>query len=259
MSVERNGAGRNNGANHAGDEEGAHTNERRPVIGYITVHHGSTWASHDGARAIRRACEASGWWLIEVVTDRDSGRPSLERPGVGYALNKIAAGEVEGLVVSELMRLVRSHVDLASLLRWFRDRNAALIALDLDFDTSTADGRRIAEVLIALGEWQQGRIAQRTKTGLAHARANGRPVGRPSIGDRPKLREQIVRMREAGLTLQAIADRLNEDGVATSRGGARWRPSSVQVALGYRRPTARRQWEAKHVSPGQGDSTWEPS
>jgi hypothetical protein len=43
-------------------------------------------------------------------------------------------------------------------------------------------------------------------------------------------------MRSAGMTLQAIADRLNEEGVPTLRGGREWRPSSVQVAAGYRRP-----------------------
>jgi hypothetical protein len=43
-------------------------------------------------------------------------------------------------------------------------------------------------------------------------------------------------MRNAGMTLQAIADRLNQEGVPTVRGGAMWRPSSVQASLGYKRP-----------------------
>jgi hypothetical protein len=42
-------------------------------------------------------------------------------------------------------------------------------------------------------------------------------------------------MRAQGMTLQAIADRLNEKGVPTVRGGAKWRPSSVQAAAGYKR------------------------
>jgi hypothetical protein len=42
------------------------------------------------------------------------------------------------------------------------------------------------------------------------------------------------------MTLQGIADALNEEGVPTVRGGAEWRPSSVQSALGYRRPELRR-------------------
>ena len=44
-------------------------------------------------------------------------------------------------------------------------------------------------------------------------------------------------MRSANMTLQAIADQLNAEGVPTLRGGAMWRPSSVQAALGYRRPS----------------------
>jgi hypothetical protein len=50
------------------------------------------------------------------------------------------------------------------------------------------------------------------------------------------LGERITSMRERGLSLQAIADTLNASGVPTRRGGAQWRPSSVQAALGYRRP-----------------------
>jgi Recombinase len=49
-----------------------------------------------------------------------------------------------------------------------------------------------------------------------------------------------VHMREQGLTLTAIADTLNTEGVPTLRGGAKWRPSSVQRAVGYRRPARQR-------------------
>ena len=44
-------------------------------------------------------------------------------------------------------------------------------------------------------------------------------------------------MRASGMTLQAIANQLNADGIPTLRGGAVWRPSSVQAAAGYRRPS----------------------
>jgi len=221
--------------NHHAPDSGA---ERR-LIGYITVHDGPSGAPDDQAVAIRHACELRNWQLANLVTDRDSGRRSLDRPGVGYALDQIARGRADGLIVGELVRLVRSQVDLAAFLDWFQEHSAALVALDLDIDTSTAEGQRIAQVLIALGEWEQDRISQRTRSRLADAKASGKPVGRPSINDRPGLRQEIQRMRASGMTLQAIADSLNAAGVATSRGGARWRPSSVQAALGYRRPSAR--------------------
>jgi hypothetical protein len=50
----------------------------------------------------------------------------------------------------------------------------------------------------------------------------------------------IVMMRNEGMTLQAIADRLNAEGVPTLRGGSEWRPSSVQAAAGYRRPKGKK-------------------
>jgi hypothetical protein len=79
-------------------------------------------------------------------------------------------------------------------------------------------------------------LVERTRKGLEAARAGGGPVGRPSVHDMPALKEWIAELRESGLTLQAIADRLNAEGVPTLRGGAKWRPSSVQTAAGYRRP-----------------------
>jgi DNA invertase Pin-like site-specific DNA recombinase len=57
--------------------------------------------------------------------------------------------------------------------------------------------------------------------------------------DAPDLDQHIARMRAGGMTLQAIADALNAGGVPTVRGGATWRPSSVQRATGYRRPPSR--------------------
>jgi DNA invertase Pin-like site-specific DNA recombinase len=211
----------------------------RPVIGYVTVSTGLN--SGDAVRssaAIQATCERSNWDLLEIVADRENGR-ILERPGLGYALRRIAEGYACGLVVSDLQRLSRSIVDLGALMAWFRDANATLIALDLGIDTSTAEGDRVASTLIALSDCAHERIANRTRDSLAEKRANGDANGRPAVRDRPELMERIAAMRAGGLTLQAIADELNAEHVPTLRGGAKWRPSSIQAALGYRRPTPR--------------------
>jgi DNA invertase Pin-like site-specific DNA recombinase len=211
-----------------------------PVIGYVTVGSEAQRQDADPAvHAIEAACERGQLELIEVVTDRESGR-ALERPGLIYALQEIAAGKASGLIISDLRRLSRSMVDLGALMEWFRDAGAGLIALDLGVDTSTPNGREVAEKLIALGEWEHERIARRTRSGLTEVKASGRKVGRPSLRDRPDLVERIIAMRNANMTLKAIADQLNAEGVPTLRGGAMWRPSSVQAALGYQRPSTRR-------------------
>jgi DNA invertase Pin-like site-specific DNA recombinase len=208
----------------------------RPIIGYITATTYGRAAGDDGSAAIDAAAECAGWDLIEIVRDRDQCTRSLERPGLRYALERIAAGEAQALMVHDLMRLCRSIVDVGMLVQWFRDADATLIALDLELDTSTAEGQGVARILTALGASQQDRIAEGTRVGLAGVRARGGAVGRPAVSDRPELRERIAAMRAAGMTLQAIADQLNADGVPTTRGGTRWRPSSVQSGLGYRPP-----------------------
>jgi DNA invertase Pin-like site-specific DNA recombinase/peptidoglycan hydrolase-like protein with peptidoglycan-binding domain len=210
-----------------------------PVIGYVTVAPEGERADADAAvHEIERACEQAGWVLAEVVTDRENGR-GLERPGLAYALEQIAAGTARGLVVTDLRRLSRSINDVGTLMEWFRDAQAALVALDLGVDTSTPSGHDVAATLITLGGWERERIARRTRSGLAEVRASGRPTGRPAVSDKPDLVERITAMRNANMTLQAIADQFNAEGVPTLRGGAMWRPSSVQAALGYRRPGTR--------------------
>jgi hypothetical protein len=64
------------------------------------------------------------------------------------------------------------------------------------------------------------------------------PAAGWAVSDVPELQRRIAAMREQGMTLQAIADTLNDEGVPTVRGGAQWRPSSVQRATGYRRPSS---------------------
>jgi DNA invertase Pin-like site-specific DNA recombinase len=115
------------------------------------------------------------------------------------------------------------------------------VALDLGVDTSSPGGRLVANVFASVAEWERATVAARTKAGLAAVRAQGKPISRPSLADRPELRARIAAMRASGLTLQAIADTLNSERVPTVRGGSRWRPSSVQNAAGWTRRKPRRQ------------------
>jgi DNA invertase Pin-like site-specific DNA recombinase len=209
-----------------------------PVIGYVTVASDDKLMLDDCA-IIREAAERAGWQLLEVVRDRDRGGASLARPGLAYALEQIDARRARALVVSNLRRLSRSIVDLAKVMRRLRDADAVLIGLDLGFDTSSPEGHYAAMVLTQFGFWERERIAERTRIGLERTKARGGARGRPAVTDRPELQQRIASMRAQRMTLQAIADVLNAEAVPTVRGGAKWRPSSVQAALGYRRPASR--------------------
>jgi DNA invertase Pin-like site-specific DNA recombinase len=212
----------------------AHT----PVIGYVTVPPGPSDHDEHAFTAIETHCTTHHWHLLEIVRDPEHTRMP-QRPGLTYALQQITAGRANALIVSDLQRLTRSLTDLAALLQWFREAHATLIALDLDLDTTTTHGDHLATTLITLSDWERQRIAQRTRSGLARVKAQGNTTGRPAVADNPQLLARIAAMRQHGMTLQAISDQLNNEHIPTLRGGTKWRPSSVQAALGYKRPKTR--------------------
>jgi DNA invertase Pin-like site-specific DNA recombinase len=145
--------------------------------------------------------------------------------GLPRALGLISAGRADTLFVRRLRSLAGSFDELARLLDWLQAAGAELVAADVGLDTATPQGRRMVALLREIDRWSQ------------ETQPQPRRRGRPGLATRaPHLAGRIAELRERGLSLQAIADALNAEGVPTPRGGARWRPSSVQSALGYRRP-----------------------
>ena len=205
------------------------------AVGYVSAAKAPR-ANQDVRRqigAMHRVCERRGWRLAEVARDvGELAGAALDRPGLHYALERLRSGEGSCLIVSELRRLGVSAAELGAVLSWLRERGLRLVAVDVQLDTAAVDGRIAADALISVGERaERGQVRSRSERD-----SSDRRPGRRAVRDLPKLREHIVAMRSAGMTLQAIADRLNEEGVPTIRGGREWRPSSVQVAAGYRRP-----------------------
>lgn len=147
------------------------------------------------------------------------------RAGLSEALGAIATGQAEVLMVQRLRAAGRSLTDLIRLLDWLEANQAGLVALDLRLDTGRAEGRSAVLLLREVDRWTHEPEPPR------------RPPGRPGLQRTAhEVVERIVLLREQGLSLHAIAEALNAEGTPTPRGGARWRASSVQSALGYRRP-----------------------
>ena len=186
-------------------------------------------------------CSRKGLDLLKVVRDVESrGGSGLNRPGLLYALNQLKAHDASCLVVSSLERLTPSAANLGTLVAWLDRRGARLVVVDIDLDTGTPEGRLVAKALATVGGSERKTLMQRTRKGLEAARLAQRSSGQPAVSDSPALKQRIADMRARGMTLQAIADTLNAEGIPTLRGGALWRPSSVQAAAGYKRPSRAR-------------------
>ena len=225
-------------ADNDGAARDAHPKPQRGrALGYTTVSsgdHGEQLALD--ARNVRAWCEQRGVTVVKMVHDVEDTGERDSGPALAWALDRIAGGEVDTLIVPRLRCLAPTVASLPQLLRWFTEPERRLVAIDLQLNTATDAGRLAANALAGVGTWENERLSVRTRRGLEAARTRGAGRARAAVADVPELRERVMRMREQGKTLQAIADTLNEEGVPTLRGGAKWRPSSVQRAAGYRRP-----------------------
>ena len=217
-----------------------HSGDQR-ALGYTTFPDRRRAVSPESryqARRISAACEIRGMALHKLVGDVQSySGPDLERPGLKHALQLLEDGEAGCLVVVGLDRLSRSAANLGTVIEWLEQVGARLVVLDIDLDTQTEEGRLAARALARVGALERrsgGERQERHASAPVHHVEH--PRGRPAVADLPLLQRRIATMRASGMTLQAIADTLNREGVPTLRGGAKWRPSSVQAATGYKRP-----------------------
>lgn len=211
------------------------TKPRVAVLGYVTRAEDGPLDDGDITEqiaALENACVDRGWMLTALVHEVEPRRRGSSRPALNYAIERLSGDDVSCLVVTDLGRLCRSVAGLRQILVALERVDARLVSLQPQIDTGTEAGRDAARILSAVSDWERRRAAERSRKGLAAARAKG--AVQPAI--QPELKRHIERMRAAGMTLQAIVDELNDSGVPTARGGVRWRVSSVQAASGYKRP-----------------------
>lgn len=111
-----------------------------------------------------------------IYSDKASGGPGVNRPGFAAAMKACRAGDT--LVVWKLDRLGRSLIEVLEVCQRLERKGAGLRVITDKIDTSTAMGRFVLHILAALAEMERGLIVERTKAGLAAAKARGRVGGR---------------------------------------------------------------------------------
>ena len=114
-----------------------------------------------------------------IFKDKLSGA-KCDRPGLDKCLSALQAGDV--LVVWRLDRLGRSLRHLITLVEGLHEKGIGFRSLQEGaIDTTTASGELIFNIFSALAQFERRLIQERTKAGLAVARARGRRGGRPRI------------------------------------------------------------------------------
>ncbi|MGM4915478.1 recombinase family protein [Rhizobium ruizarguesonis] len=155
------------------------------LIGYARVSKADGSQVHD---LQRDALIKAGVEVDNVYEDSASGKQD-DRPGLAACLKALRAGDT--LAVWKLDRLGRDLRHLVNLVDDLTKRNIGLKVLageGASIDTSTANGRLVFGIFAALAEFERALIIERTKAGLAAARARGRNGGAPFKMTPAKLR-----------------------------------------------------------------------
>lgn len=200
------------------------------AIGYCRVSTTEQGDSKAGLEAQERMIRAEvahrGWELLDMRADVASGKTLRKRDELGRTLRDLRDHKADTLVVAKLDRLSRSVLDFAGIMETAADEGWSVVVLDLAVDTTTTNGELIANIMIALAQWERRIIGERTTAALAAVKARGTKLGR-----KPNVTEDTARLirslRGAGLSWQAIADRLTVEGVPTSQGG-QWHRATVR-------------------------------
>ncbi len=198
------------------------------LLGYMRV------SKADGSQVLdlqRDALGAAGVAPERCYDDLASGRLD-ERPGLAACLKALRPGDT--LVVWKLDRLGCNLRHLVTLVEELRQRDVGFKVLTgqgAQIDTTTANGRLVFGIFAALAEFETELIRERTRAGLAAARARGRHGGRPRKMTPTTLRIVMVALADRTTNATEVATQLglhrttlylyvNGDGSPKARGQA---------------------------------------
>ncbi|SFP46640.1 putative DNA-invertase from lambdoid prophage Rac [Variovorax sp. OK605] len=153
-----------------------------------------------------REIDAAGFKVTpqRTIAETVSGSvPTADRKGFSQLVNKLEAGDV--LVVTKLDRLGRNAMDVRATVEALTGLGVRVHCLALGgVDLTSAAGKMTMGVLAAVAEFERDLLIERTQSGLARARAAGKPMGRPQAivgADAVAAREKL----SAGLSVASVA------------------------------------------------------
>jgi DNA invertase Pin-like site-specific DNA recombinase len=135
-----------------------------------------------------------------------------DRAGYDALLKSITRREIDLVAAWSVDRLGRSLTDLLSFLGEIHSKGCDLYLHQQGLDTSTPAGRAMFQMMGVFAEFERAIIRERVMAGLARAKAEGKQLGRPTVG--ANVENRILALRQTGLGMQKIARSLGV-GVST--------------------------------------------
>jgi len=155
-------------------------------------------------RAMREYAARRNWTIAMQVREVNSG--TAKREAREKLLEAARRREIDLVLVWRLDRWGRSVTDLLATLQELEHLGVGFVSLTEALDLTTPAGRAMAGLLAVFAAFEREILQERTKAGLAHARQNGKRLGRPMTAGLQAA--EIRKLHRAGVSKSEIARRL---------------------------------------------------
>jgi putative DNA-invertase from lambdoid prophage Rac len=155
-------------------------------------------------RSMREYAAKRNWTIAAQIKEVGSGASQRELRETLLAAAR--RREIDVVLVWRLDRWGRSVADLVSTLQELQHLGVGFVSLTEALDLTTPAGRAMAGLLAVFAEFEREILRERVCAGLAHARLNGKRLGRP-----PSVVHKAVEVRKLyrqGISKSKIARRL---------------------------------------------------
>ena len=175
---------------------------RAGLYARVSTHEQQTLAMQN--RAMREHAVRRGWTVALQIREVNSG--AARREHREKILEAARRRDIDVVLVWRLDRWGRSVTDLLTTLQELEHLGVGFVSLTEALDLTTPAGRAMAGLLAIFAEFEREILRERTKAGLAHARENGKRLGRPATAGIHA--DQVQELHQAGLSKSEIARRL---------------------------------------------------
>jgi DNA invertase Pin-like site-specific DNA recombinase len=157
------------------------------------------------SRAMREYAVRRGWTIAMQVKEVGSG--ATQRQLREKLLDAARRREIDVVVVWRLDRWGRSVADLLATLQELEHLGVGFVSLTEALDLTTPAGRAMAGLLAVFASFEREILGERVRAGLAHARQNGKRLGRPATAAMHT--DKVRKLSRSGFSKSEIARRLN--------------------------------------------------
>lgn len=180
------------------------TNHRAAIYARVsTLNHGQDPQMQ--VNELKEYCQRRGWAVAGEYIDRGVSGSKEKRPQLDNLMRDCRQRKIDAVVVYRFDRFARSLRQLVNSLEEFKSLGVEFLSLHEQVDTSTPGGRLVFNIFGSIAEFERSLIAERVRSGIAHARSKGVRLGRPEVAvDVPIVRK----LRAEGIGWKKIATQL---------------------------------------------------